>query len=138
MEGGMRYMNLGVDSWRNWLKERIAQVVERFNVDAYFLDIAGGWENNTQADMHEGSRRVVEELRRKYPQVLACGEMHYDALMAFIPVYQVFSDRGFPQPFLKSALAFQHLSRPQRGRGAIGGHDSCCTRPGPEAREPTD
>ena len=56
-------MNLGVDSWRNWLKERIAQVIERFNVDAYFLDIAGGWENNTQADMHEGSRRLVGELR---------------------------------------------------------------------------
>src|SRR2546422_4319653 len=101
MEGGMPYMNLGVDSWRNWLKERIAQVIERFNVDAYFLDIAGGWENNTQADMQEGSRRVVEELRRKYPQVLACGEMHYDALMSFIPVYQVFSERAYPPAFNK-------------------------------------
>ncbi len=138
MEGGMPYMNLGVDSWRNWLKERIAQVIERFNVDAYFLDIAGGWENNTQADMHEGSRRLVEELRRKYPQVLACGEMHYDALMSFIPVYQVFSERGYPPAFNKYARAFQHLSRPAPGRGSSGVHESGFQRFDPKALSPSD
>ena len=46
-------MNLGVDSWRAWLTDRIADVVERYGVDAYFLDIAGGWVNNPKADMHE-------------------------------------------------------------------------------------
>ena len=123
-EGWMPYMNLGVDSWRQWLRDRIAEIIERFHVDAYFLDIAGGWENNTKADTHEGTRRLVAELRQKYPSVPCCGEMHYDALMSFIPLYQVFSESAYPEAFLKYARAFQHLSRPAPGRGSSGVHES--------------
>lgn len=86
-EGAMPYMNLGVDSWRRWLSGRISDLIERFHADGYFLDIAGGWENNTKADTHEGTRRLVAELAQKHPGVLAVGEMHYDALLSFIPVY---------------------------------------------------
>ena len=38
-------------------------------------------------DMHEGTERLVRNLRSKYPNVLAVGEMPYDALHAFLPVY---------------------------------------------------
>src|SRR2546430_12730987 len=41
-EGFGVYMNLGVDSWRRWLTARIADVIDRYGVDAYFLDIIGG------------------------------------------------------------------------------------------------
>jgi len=123
-EGWSPYMNLGVDSWRQWLRDRVAEVIERFHVDAYFLDIAGGWENNTRADTHEGTRRLVAELRQKYPSVPCCGEMHYDALMSFIPLYHVFSEPAYPEAFLKYARAFQHLSRPAPGRGSSGVHES--------------
>ena len=47
-------MNLGVDSWREWLTARVAEVIEKYEVDAYFLDIVGGWMNNPKGDMHEG------------------------------------------------------------------------------------
>jgi len=123
-EGGMSYMNLGVDSWREWLFHRISDIIERFNVDAYFLDIVGGWVNNTKADMHEGTRRLVEDLRKKYPGVLACGEMHYDGLMGFIPLFQVLSESAYPQAVTKYARAFQHLSHPAPGRGSSGVHES--------------
>ena len=123
-EGWGRYMNVGVDSWRNWLHDRIADVIERYGADGYFLDISGGWENNTKADMHEGTRRLVRALREKYPQVLAVGEFSYDALMEFLPVYQVFPSRGYPQGFQKYARAFQHLSHPAPGRGSSGVHES--------------
>ena len=123
-EGWMPYMNLGVDSWRQWLNSRIADIIERFHVDAYFLDIAGGWETNTKADTHEGTRRLVAGLREKYPSVPCCGEMHYDALMSFIPLYHVFSETAFPAAFSKYARAFQHLSHPAPGRGSSGVHES--------------
>jgi glycosidase len=55
-DGWLSYMNLGVLSWRNWMVERISTIATRFGVDAYFLDIVGGWVNNTAADMHEGTR----------------------------------------------------------------------------------
>jgi hypothetical protein len=122
-EGGMSYMNLGVDSWREWLLGRILDTIERYNVDAYFLDIVGGWVNNTKADMHEGTRRLVQDLREKHPGALACGEMHYDALMGFIPLFQVLSESAYPAALKKYARAFQHLSHPP-GRGSSGVHES--------------
>jgi hypothetical protein len=132
-EGWSPYMNVGVESWRRHLAERISSVVDRFGVDAYFLDIVGGWQNNTKADMHEGTRLLITELRRKYPRVLACGEMHYDALMSFLPVYQVYPASGYPAAFDKYARSFQHVSRPAPGRGSSGVHEHGFSRFDPES-----
>jgi hypothetical protein len=134
-EGGGKYMNLGVDSWRNWLSARIAGVIEQFAVDGYFLDISGGWQNNTKADMHEGTRRLVEDLRQKFPHVLAVGEFSYDALMSILPVYQVFPSRGYPPAFQKYARTFEHLSHPAPGRGSSGVHESGFGHFRPEVRK---
>ncbi len=123
-DGWLSYMNLGVDSWRNWLAGRIAAVIERYKVDAYFLDIVGGWVNNTQADMHEGTRRLVRELRAKFPAVPAVGEMQYDALLEFIPMYHVFGGGPVRGEFQKYARYFQHLSLPAPGRGSSGVHEA--------------
>ena len=127
-EGWDAYVNVGVDSWREWLEGRIAEMIERYKVEAYFLDIAGGWENNTKADTHEGTRRLVAGLRQKYPGVLCCGEMYYDALLSFIPLYHVFSDHAYPPGFHKYCRAFQHLSHPAPGRGSSGVHESGFSR----------
>jgi len=126
-EGWNAYMNLGVASWREWLASRIADTIDRYGVDAYFLDISGGWVNNTHADMHEGMRRLVTDLRARYPNVLACGEFLYDALAALIPLYHVYSPRY--APFVRS---FSHLSHPAPGRGSSGVHESGFGRFDPE------
>ena len=118
-EGWLSYMNLGVDSWRRWLTGRIVDTIERYGVDAYFLDIVGGWTNNPRADMHEGTRRLVAELRARFPAVLACGEFLYDALLEFIPLYHVYTPRAVP-----FARFFSHLSHPAPGRGSSGVHES--------------
>ncbi|MBZ5513452.1 MAG: hypothetical protein LAN62_01150 [Acidobacteriia bacterium] len=122
-DGGISYMNLGVDSWREWLTGRIADIIEKYRVDAYFLDIVGGWMDNTKADMHEGTRRLVADLRARDPRVVACGEMSYDALLSVIPLYHVFTQRAYPDGFKKYARAFQHLSHPAPGRGSTGVHE---------------
>jgi hypothetical protein len=122
-DGWGSFMNLGVDSWREYLSGRIAEIIERFGVDGYFLDIAGAWVNNLKGDMYEGTVRLVKDLRAKYPKVLAVGEMHYDALMACIPVYQVPSSPAYPEAMTKYARSFQHLSRPAPGRGSTGVHE---------------
>jgi hypothetical protein len=127
-EGWGAYMNLGVDSWRKLLADRISDFITRYNADAYFLDIAGGWENNTKADMHEGTRRLVMDLRQRHPGVMACGEMSYDALMSLIPVYQVGGPSGYPAAFSKYSRSFQHLSHPAPGRGSSGVHESGFSR----------
>ena len=123
-EGWLSYMNLGVESWRSWLTQRITDAIQRYGVDAYFLDIAGGWVNNPQADMHDGMRRLVAGIARAHPHVLACGEMHYDALLSFIPLYQSFSQWEVRDQVQRYARFFQHLSHPAPGRGSSGVHES--------------
>ena len=126
-EGWLAYMNLGVKSWRDWLTGRIADAIDRYGVDAYFLDIVGGYINNTQADMHEGTQLLVQALRARYPQVLPVGEMHYDGLLEFIPFYHVGLGRGS-----KYGRFFSHLSHPAPGRGSSGVHESGFGRFNPE------
>lgn len=118
-DGWLTYMNLGHDAWRNHLEGRIAEMIERFGVDAYFLDIVGGHVNSTTGDMHEGTKRLVEDLRTKYPKVVCVGEMSYDALHGFIPMYQV----GLG-PWAKYSRSYSHLSAPAPGRGSSGVHES--------------
>jgi hypothetical protein len=121
-EGWMPYMNPGVASWREYLQGRILDIIDKYEVDSYYLDIVGGWLNNPQADMHEGTRQLVEAIRAKHPEVLACGEMYYDAQLAFIPLYIFASADSYPIGVGKYARAFQHWPSP--GRGSSGCHES--------------
>jgi hypothetical protein len=137
-EGWLSYMNLGVESWRRWLADRIADVIGRYGVDAYFLDIVGGWVNNAKADMHEGTRRLVAELRRQFPRVAAVGEMHYDALVEFIPLYHSFGQTLVADLVQRHARFFQHLSHPAPGRGSTGVHEAGFGRWNPQTLSLTD
>jgi hypothetical protein len=119
-DGWLTYMNLGADAWRNHLTGRIADAIERYGVDAYFLDIVGGHVNSTTGDMHEGTRRLVMDLHEKYPNVACVGEMPYDALHGFIPMYHA----GGGARWRKYSRFFQHLSAPAPGRGSSGVHES--------------
>jgi hypothetical protein len=118
-DGWLTYMNVGEESWRTWIEGRIAHVIERFGVDAYFLDIVGGHVNSTTGDMHEGTKKLILNLRAKYPKVACVGEMPYDALYEFIPMFQA---GGAPR-WRKYARFFQHLSAPAPGRGSSGVHE---------------
>ncbi|MBK6782023.1 MAG: twin-arginine translocation signal domain-containing protein [Gemmatimonadetes bacterium] len=132
MDGWLAYMNLGVASWREWLGGRIGEMIERFGVDAYFLDIAGGWINNPRADMHAGLRQLVHDLRARHPGVAAVGEMHYDALLEVLPLFQA-GGGGPAGPFVqRHARFFQHLSHPAPGRGSTGVHEEGFSRFDPD------
>jgi len=118
-EGWSAYMNLGTPSWRNWMVSRIDEVITKYGVDAYFLDIMGGHINSRNGDMHDGTRRLVMELRTKHPNVSCVGEMAYDALVEFVPMFHVGLGR-----LGQYAKNFQHLSSPAPGRGSSGVHES--------------
>jgi hypothetical protein len=119
-DGWLTYMNLGADVWRNHMEGRIVEIIEKFGVDAYFLDIVGGHVNSTTGDMHEGTKKLVMNLRAKYPKVACVGEMPYDALHGFIPMYHA----GGGARWQKYSHFFSHLSAPAPGRGSSGVHES--------------
>ena len=119
-DGWLTYMNLAVPSWRNHMVGRIADAVDRYGIDAYFLDIVGGHVNSTNGDMHDGTRQMILELRKRYPKVVCVGEMPYDALYEFIPMFHT----GGGARWQKYAKFFQHLSAPAPGRGSSGVHEA--------------
>lgn len=127
-DGWLTYMNVGEDRWRTHIEGRIADIIERFRPDAYFLDIVGGHVNSTTGDMHEGTRRLVRSLRERYPDCVGVGEMPYDALYEFIPMYHA----GGGERWRKYARFFQHLSAPAPGRGSSGVHEAGFGRFNPE------
>jgi hypothetical protein len=119
-DGWLTYMNLGEESWRRHMSERIAWMIDKFAPDAYFLDIVGGHVNSTTGDMHEGTKRLVLELKQRYPKCYCLGEMPYDALYEFIAVYHA----GGGGRWTKYARFFSHLSAPAAGRGSSGVHEA--------------
>ena len=70
--------------------------------------------------MHDGTRKLIVNLRQKFPKVVGVGEMPYDALYGFIPMYHA----GGGGRWQKYARFFQHLSAPAPGRGSSGVHES--------------
>ncbi|MDA9408857.1 hypothetical protein [Bradyrhizobium sp. CCBAU 45384] len=122
-DGFMVFMNLAVASWRNHLRERIASIVSRFAIDAYFLDICGLWENNYDGDMLVGTRQLVDELAQRFPGVAPIAEMQYDAQMGFIPMSHVPRYSLYPQANFGVVASFNHLSFPAPGGGSTGIHE---------------
>lgn len=123
-EPSMVFMNLAVPSWRRHLAGRISAMVERYGVDAYFLDICGMWENNPDGDMFLGTRELVRGLAQRHPGVAAVAEMQYDAQMGIIPMAHVSRYAQYPQAHYDHVASFSHLSRPAPGSGATGVHEA--------------
>lgn len=122
-EGSMVFMNLAVESWRNWLYCKIAEMIENYRVDAYFLDICGLWENNLDGDMFLGLKKLVESLAARFPGVPPIAEMQYDAQMGIIPMNQVPRFSMFDQANYETVASFCHLSWPAPGDGSTGIHE---------------
>lgn len=123
-DGSMAFMNLGMPVWRNYLKSRISANINKFNVDAYFLDICGLWENNVDGDMLLGMKQMVKELADEFPGKPPIGEMLIDAQMGFIPFNQVERFPLYKQANNKVVGSFRHLSWPAPGVGSTGIHEN--------------
>ncbi|MGC4031411.1 MAG: hypothetical protein QM754_06680 [Tepidisphaeraceae bacterium] len=122
-DGSMTLMNLGVESWRNHLSSRISTIVNNYDIDAYFLDICGFWENNPDADMFTGVQQLVTELKGRHPEVAAVAEMQYDAQMGLIPMSHAARYSLYRSGNYEYVASFDHLSHPAPGRGSTGIHE---------------
>jgi hypothetical protein len=123
-DGSMVFMNIGVASWRRHLTARIDDMLRRYGIDSYFLDIAGLWENNTAADMLPGLRALVDDLAERHPGVPAIAEMQFDAQMGFIGINHVARYALYPQANDGHVASFDHLSHPAPGLGSTGVHEA--------------
>ena len=123
-DSSMVLMNLAVPSWRDHLRGRIAAMIDKYHVDAYFLDICGFWENNPDGDMFVGTQKLVKSLATRYPGIPAVAEMQYDALMGIIPMSHAARYPLYPEGNYGHVASFSHLSHPAPGRGSTGVHEA--------------
>ena len=123
-DSSMVFMNLAVARWRDHLRARIAAMIDKYRVDAYFLDICGFWENNPDGDMFVGTQKLVKSLATRYPGIPAVAEMQYDAQMGIIPMSHAARYPLYPQGNFDHVASFAHLSHPAPGRGSTGVHEA--------------
>jgi hypothetical protein len=74
--------------------------------------------------MHAGTKRLIEDVRDKHPHVMVAGEMHYDALLSCIPLFQAFTPVAYPDATQKYVRNYYHLSHGAPGRGSTGVHEA--------------
>ena len=80
----------------------------------------------------------VKEQIAGFPGVPAIGEMHYDALLEFIPMYHSFGQPLVAGEVQRHARFFQHLSHPAPGRGSTGVHEAGFGRWNPQTLSLTE
>lgn len=131
----MTFMNVAVKSWRDHLKRRIDDMLTRYPIDAYFLDICGLWENNPDGDMLLGTRTLIDELAAAHPGIPPIAEMSYDAQNGFIPMNHVARYPLFPAASYGVVASYSHLSHAAPGRGSSGVHEIGFTRYRPVTRD---
>jgi len=123
LETWMALMNLGAQTWRDWLLERISRVIDEYRVEAVFLDISLFWLNDPRYDMFEGTQELVRSLHQRYPHLLVAGEAWYDAVLGLFPICQTIPPPLYPQFISRYIRAIAHLRHPAPGRGSTGVHE---------------
>jgi len=123
LETWMAMLNVGAPAWRRWLADRISRTVEDYRMDAAFLDISLFWLNDPRHDMLKGTRALVRQLRRRFPNLLLAGEAWYDAVLGLFPICQATPPPLYPPFITRYVRAVAHLRHPSPGRGSTGVHE---------------
>lgn len=89
------YLALQPPGWRELLVERIAGLLDRFPIDAVFLDeTCNVFYNDPVHDQAAGVRCLVADLRARWPGLLVAGEEWNEMLLACTPLVQVWQRTG--------------------------------------------
>ena len=71
--------------WRKILIDGIGSLVEKYDIDGYFLDQTCCCPNDPSHDHYRGLCALTAELRSRYPKLLVAGELLTDYLMPLTP-----------------------------------------------------
>ena len=124
LDGWGTLLSLDAKSWRNFLFEKIVRVVERFGVEAIFLDLSSGWTNDPRYDWVDGVRRLIRALHEKFPWLLVAGKGYFDAMLAHTPFVEGSPPAIYPEIFTRFARGTYFLSQGAPGRGSTGVHEA--------------
>jgi hypothetical protein len=122
------FLNPGEPTFRAHLADQVSRVVDRYGVEGVFLDTSGCWFDDPRHDVYEGYCDLVEELHRRHPGLLVCGEGWYDALLAVFPMNQTWLEMGQPPRYrdlpMRYTRVLGHLKDGAPGAGSTGVHEA--------------
>ncbi|MDR3401450.1 MAG: hypothetical protein P4L99_03040 [Chthoniobacter sp.] len=84
---GYPFMNMGFEPFRKYLIEKYTRLIEQYPIDGLYFDITNYWEDDLLFDHLEGTRSLVAELHKAFPDVVCCGENWYDQLLGIFPFF---------------------------------------------------
>ena len=126
-EGDQVFLNPGESTYRAHLVKSIADVVDRYGMDAAFFDTASFWFDDPRYPMYEGFKDVVASLRTRFPDLLLVAEGWWDAMTAIFPISQqwlgVERDIRLPELLTDAARTTSHLAEGTPGLGSTGVHE---------------
>lgn len=119
--GWQAWLNIGAPAWRRELSRQIAGLLDRYALDAIFLDCVEVWINDPESNLLEGYRALVGGLRDGRPELLVTGEDWFDALLGIFPIFQSSAyARPVPDWVARYARLYGHLADSEPGRGSTG------------------
>jgi hypothetical protein len=121
------FLNLGNDEYRNFLCDSISTTIERFQIDAVFLDTMSWQPNDAQYCMWRGVQDLMNTLRKRFPQVLWASEGTHARLIKFFPLVQIRllpkEELLYPEFAYRYIRTFDHLDTGSPGLGSSGVHE---------------
>lgn len=119
--GWQAWLNPGAPAWRRELSRQIVDLVDRYHLDAVFLDCVEVWVNDPDYSMLDGYRALVASLREHHSDLLVVGEDWFDALLGVFPLFQSSAyARPVPDWVARYARIYGHLADSEPGRGSTG------------------
>ena len=121
------FLNPGEPGFRRHLVEQVTALVETYDIEGVFLDTSACWFNDPRYDLFDGYRSLVQEIHKRHPGLLICGEGWYDALLAVFPMNQTWIDMTPPPRFddlpMRYSRVLGHLKDGAPGTGSTGVHE---------------
>lgn len=133
--GWQAWLNPGHPVWRDELAGQIEALARRFGFDAVFLDTTEIWTNDPDHAVTDGIIALCRRLQRAIPDLLLAGEYDYDALLAYLPLFQRAWWTSAPAWTRRYVRRFGHLCEGEP-EGRTGVHELGRFRPGPLGAEP--
>ncbi len=119
--GWQAWLNPGAPAWRRELTRQIHVLLDRYQLDAVFLDCAEVCKNDPDHNMLDGYRALNAGLREGRPDLLVAGEDWFDALLGIFPFYQSSAyARQVPDWVARYARIYGHIADSEPGRGSTG------------------
>ncbi len=134
--GWQAWLNPGAPAWQHELLRQINGLIDRYGIDAVFLDTVEVWTNDPDFNLREGYRQLVGRLRAGRPDLLVTGEDWWDGLLPIFPIFQQSGHwRQVPPWAGRYTRLMGHICDSEPSRGSTGVFESGYTAYQPLPRD---